>query len=107
VKKLALLFLLLALSAAAIPQRPIPPGERDAERAVYQGEQNIPPPMNQPARPSFQQVQHEADRLATLAHDLPDEVGQLAKGTRPKDLDEKLKEIDKLSRRLRSDLRRM
>lgn len=100
---------LLVFSAAAMAQstRPIPRGVRDGEQAVQQGEQDIPPPMNAPVRPSMRQVQQEASQIAALARNLPDEVGQLAKGTRPKDLDQKLKEIDKLSRRLRSQLHRM
>ena len=108
-KGLFFYLLLLAFSAAAAGQssRPVPRGVRDGEQAVYQGEQDVPPPANRPVRPSLQQVQREAGQLAALAHDLPTEVGQLAKGTRAKDLDQKLKEIDKLSRRLRSDLRRM
>ena len=104
--KLLVCLLLLVLTSSA-PQKPIPPGLRQSEQAEQQGEMYIPPPMNQPVKPSFAQVQHDADQLASLARALPDEVGQLAKGTRPKDLDEKLKDIEKLSKRLRSNLRRM
>ncbi len=103
----SLLLLVFSAVAAGQSSRPVPRGVRDGEQAVYQGEQDVPPPANQPVRPSFQQVQREAGQLAALAHDLPAEVGQLARGTRPEDLDHKLKEIDKLSRRLRSDLRHM
>ena len=105
--KLVFAFLVLVLSAGAALQKPIPPGLRQAERAEQQGEQNVPPPANAPVKRSFAEVQHDADQLALLARNLPDEVSQLAKGTRPRDLDEKLKEIDKLSKRLRSNLRRM
>lgn len=105
--KLVFAFLVLILSAGAALQKPIPPGLRQAERAEQQGEQNVPPPANAPVKPSFAEVQHDADQLALLARTLPDEVSQLARGTRPRDLDEKLKEIDKLSKRLRSNLRRM
>ncbi|HEY6939772.1 MAG TPA: hypothetical protein VI424_21605 [Terriglobales bacterium] len=105
--KLLVFLLLLVLTSSATPQKPIPPGLRQSEQAEQQGEANIPPPMNQPVKPSFAQVQHDADQLAPLARALPDEIGQLAKGTRPKDLDEKLKDIEKLSKRLRSNLRRV
>jgi hypothetical protein len=105
--KLLLCLLLLVVTSGAIPQKPIPPGLRQSEQAEEQGELNIPPPSNQPVKPSFSQVQRDADQLASLARDLPDEVGQLSRGTRPKDLDQKLKDIEKLSKRLRSDLRRM
>lgn len=105
--KLLFVLFVLVLSAGATLQRPIPYGVRQAEQAEQQGELNVPPPLNQPVRPSFAQVQHEADQLASLARGLPDEVGQFAKGTRPQDLDRKLKDIEKLSKRLRSNLRRM
>lgn len=104
--KLVLCVLLLLLTSAAL-QKPIPTGLRQSEQAEQQGELNIPPPTNQPVKPSFAQVQHDADKLASLARALPDEVGQLAKGTRPTDLEQKLKDIEKLSKRLRSNLRRM
>lgn len=108
-KTLIFLLFLLAVTAAAARQstRPIPRGVRDGEEAVYQGEKDIPAPKNQAARPNYQQVQREANQLAALAHDLPAEVSQLRKGNRPQDLDQKLKQIDKLSKHLRSDLRRM
>ncbi len=106
-KKLLFVVFVLVLFAGATLQRPVPPGLRQSEQAEQQGERNIPPPMNQPVKPSFAQVQHDADQLASLARALPDEVGQLAKGTRPKDLDQKLRDIEKLSKRLRSNLRRM
>ena len=108
-KRLLLCLVLLAFSATAISQstRPVPRGVRDGEQAVQQGEQDIPPPLNAPVRPNMQQVQREANQIAALAQVLPGEIGQLAKGTRPKDLDQKLKEINKLSRRLRSQLHRM
>jgi len=107
VNKLVFAFLVLVLSAGAFLQKPIPPGLRQAERAEQEGEQNVPQPANAPVKPSFAEVQRDADQLALLARTLPDEVSQLTKGIRPRDLDEKLKEIDKLSRRLRSKLRRM
>jgi hypothetical protein len=107
VNKLVFAFLVLVLSAGAALQKPIPPGLRQAERAEQEGEQNVPQPANAPVKPSFAEVQRDADQLALLARTLPDEVSQLTKGIRPRDLDEKLKEIDKLSRRLRSKLRRM
>ncbi|HKW24305.1 MAG TPA: hypothetical protein VJN48_00895 [Terriglobales bacterium] len=105
--KLLLCLLLLVVTSGAIPQKPIPPGLRQSEQAEQQGELNIPPPMNQPTKPSFAQVQHDADQLASLARGLPDQVGELSRGIRPKDLDQRLKDIEKLSKRLRSNLRRM
>lgn len=103
--KLPLAVLVLVLSASAALQKPIPPGVRQAEQAEQQGELNIPPPSNQPVKLSLAQLQRDAGQLATLARDIPAEVDQLSQGTRPMDLDEKLKEIEKLSKRLRSDLR--
>jgi hypothetical protein len=104
--KLPLAVLVLVLYASPALQKPIPPGVRQAEQAEQQGELNLPPPSNQPVKPSLAQLQRDAGQLATLARDIPAEVDQLFKGTRPTDLEQKLKEIEKLSKRLRSDLRR-
>lgn len=70
----SLLLLLFSAVAASQSSRPVPRGVRDGEQAVYQGEQDVPPPANRSVRPSLQQVQREASQLAALTHDLPTEV---------------------------------
>jgi hypothetical protein len=50
------------------------------------------------------QVQKEADDLARLAQTIPTDVSSIRKGMLPKDLIEKLKQIEKLSKHLRTEL---
>jgi hypothetical protein len=75
-----------------------------------------PPPMNSQApaasnepttitRPlDIAELQKEADDLARTAQTIPEDMTALRKGTLPKDLIEKLKRIEKLSKRLRSQV---
>jgi hypothetical protein len=50
------------------------------------------------------QLQKEADDLARTAQTIPSDVASVRKGMLPKDVIEKLKQIEKLSKRLRSEL---
>jgi hypothetical protein len=50
------------------------------------------------------QLQREADDLARTAQTIPSDVASVRKGMLPKDVIEKLKQIEKLSRRLRNEL---
>jgi hypothetical protein len=103
VKAPALLFLLLSF---------LLPLESSGQRAGFP---NPPPSMNSqgtpPAPPTtvtrpmdFAELQKEADELARTAQTIPDDVAALRKGTLPKDLLQKLKHIEKLSKRLRSQV---
>ena len=49
-------------------------------------------------------AQAEADELARAAQTIPGDVANMRKGTLPKDVIEKLKQIEKLSKHLRSEL---
>jgi hypothetical protein len=49
-------------------------------------------------------LQREADDLARTAQTIPSDVSNIRRGTLPKDTIQKLKEIEKLSKRLRSEL---
>jgi hypothetical protein len=66
------------------------------------------PPENVPSvqRPKIDpaQLRREADELSTLAQSVPADVDKVAKGLHPKELDEKLKRIEKLAKQLRRDL---
>jgi signal transduction histidine kinase len=53
---------------------------------------------------NLEKVQHEADELSSLARTVSDDVRQVSGGMLPKDLNEKLKRIEKLSKQLRSEL---
>ncbi len=50
------------------------------------------------------QIQHEANELARTAGTIPSDVDNIRRGMLPKDTIEKLKQIEKLSKRLRSEL---
>lgn len=49
-------------------------------------------------------LQREADDLARAAQTIPSDIANVRGGTLPKDTIQKLKEIEKLSKRLRSEL---
>ena len=101
------LFLFLFVSLA-VPQStghhlPTPPESMDPKPPV--------PPYNQPPavpklRVDLAQAQKEADDLARTAGTIPADVASLRKGILPKDVIEKLKQIEKLSKHLRSELNR-
>jgi hypothetical protein len=75
-----------------------------------------PPPMNPdnakqaPDEPKLMhridlvQLQREADDLARAAQTIPSDVANVRRGTLPKDVIQKLKEIEKLSKRMRNEL---
>ena len=52
----------------------------------------------------FEKLQSEADDLARTAQTIPSDVASVRKGMLPKDAIEKLKQIEKLSKRLRGEL---
>jgi len=87
--------------ALAIPQTrnhfPTPPEPLDPK-----------PVEKAPATPSrhvdLEQLQREADDLARTAQTIPSDVASVRKGMLPKDVIEKLKQIEKLSKRLRTEL---
>ena len=83
---------------------PIPRGVREAEQAEEQAEKNIPPPANPGKAVDSGKLQREADQLASLAQGIPSEVNDVSKGTLPKDLIDRLKQVEKLSKQLRREL---
>jgi hypothetical protein len=97
----ALLTLSLALSPAAAPQhQPHPPGLQDPSKNAPP----LEPPMNSRPAPKIAQVQHDANELALLSQSVSSDINQATKGILPKDLGEKLKRIEKLSKKLRNEL---
>jgi hypothetical protein len=67
-----------------------------------------PPSNNEPAtatrKVDFAQLQKEAEDLARTAQTVSDDMNALRKGMLPKDLIQKLKHIEKVSKRLRSEV---
>jgi hypothetical protein len=82
--------------------RPIPPGIREADKAT-----NAPlePPLEMKRKPAeLAQLRQEAAELARLSQAVPQQIDQVAQGQLPKDLSGNLKQIEKLAKRLRSEL---
>ncbi|HLZ40060.1 MAG TPA: hypothetical protein VKQ11_03820 [Candidatus Sulfotelmatobacter sp.] len=102
---LPVVLLACALSTGAqmkdvyIPGVPPPPAPMDRDQA-----------KTTPDEPKLQRhldpvkLQREADDLARAAQTIPSDVANIRQGTLPKDTIQKLKEIEKLSKRLRSEL---
>jgi hypothetical protein len=75
-----------------------------------------PPPLDPdhgktgPDQPKLQRrvdplkLQQDADDLARAAQTIPSDVANIRRGTLPKDTIQKLKDIEKLSKRLRNEL---
>ena len=104
---LVTILLLVAASVAAHAQSaPIRPGIRQADQAESQTEKNLPPPSNSRTRIDLAKVSQDADELARIAQTIPPDVASVQRGILPKDVLEKLKQIEKLSKRLRGELER-
>ena len=96
------LFFVPRISAQNPRQTPI--GIREANKAEAQAEAQIPPPVNRRPTVDVSKLTHDAEELAGLAQSIPPKVDQAVKGALPADLSAKLKRIEKLSKRLRSEL---
>jgi hypothetical protein len=99
-KFLSIPVILCLLAALASPQRghmPTPPESLDPK-----------PPDQEPAHISvhvdLNELQKEADDLARTAQSIPTDVASVRKGTLPKDMIQKLRQIEKLSKHLRSQI---
>jgi hypothetical protein len=84
---------------------PVPPGIREADKLPNPAD--IPPQVTAKRRSvDLAQVQRDAKELARLAKLIPAEVEQVKNGRLPKDLDDQLKRIEKLSKQLRREISR-
>src|SRR5215467_2630522 len=83
-----------------IPGVPPPPASMDPEHdKTAQDQQKLPQHHVDLAK-----LRQDADDLARTAQTIPTDVASVRGGTLPKDVIEKLKRIEKLSKRLRSEL---
>ena len=82
-----------------IPGVPPPPAPMDPDHGKTGPDQ---PKLQHRVDPA--KLQREADDLARTAQTIPSDVANIRGGTLPKDTIQKLKEIEKLSKRLRSEL---
>jgi hypothetical protein len=100
-----LLFALLLSAPAAFAQGPISPdGQLQAAQAEREFEKSIPPPIQQRRSVDFAKVKGDADQLLILSQSVHSGIDDVGKGMLPKDLIDKLKQMEKLSKRLRGEL---
>jgi hypothetical protein len=99
-----LLFALLLPASLAWAQHNGPTGQRQADKAEDQFEKTVPPPIRQQSSVDFPKLKNDADELLILSQSIHSEVDEVGKGMLPKDLIDKLKRMEKLSKRLRSEL---
>ena len=103
-KTSALLFVLLIFTSLSWAQRNGPTGQRQADRAEDQFQKSVPPPAHPQPAVDFAKLKSDADEMLVLSQSIHSGVDNVAKGMLPKDLIDKLKQMEKLSKRLRSEL---
>ncbi len=92
--------LVMSLPVMAQNSRMLPPQMRHAQELQAQNESMDSRPVD------TQALGREADELAALAASVRPDVHNLSRGILSKDLAQKLKQIEKLSKHLRSELAR-
>lgn len=105
-KPSTLVIVILLGASISLAQKAIPPGVRQADKAEAQTEKNVPPPSQQAMSMNAAKLKRDAEELASLAQSIPADIENVQRGTLPKDLLEKLKRIEKLSKHLRSEIKR-
>lgn len=98
--------LLAAIVGSAQEPRPasVPPGAVQAGQAEAKAERDMPPPVRAKRSLDLAKVQQEAEELSKLAQSIPPDLEQIRLGTLPKDVGQKLKQIEKLSKQIRGQL---
>jgi len=99
-----LLFAFLISSSVTFAQHNGPTGQRQADQAENQFEKSVPPPIRQQSSVDLAKLKSDADELVVLSQSIHSGIGDVEKGMLPKDLAEKLKQVEKLSKRLRGEL---
>ena len=100
-----LLFALLLSSSLAWAQHHLgPTGQRQADQAAAQFEKSVPPPIHQQSSVDFAKLKSDSDELVVLSQSIHSGIDNVQKGMLPKDLIDKLKQMEKLSKRLRNEL---
>jgi len=107
VRCVALLIALMQLPGATPPWTPGPGGTQSSPPiAPSRFPVDEPRQSQQGQKPKIDaaEVKRLADEIAKLAQQIPAGVEEADKGVLPKDLNERLKRIEKLSKQLRRDL---
>jgi|ERR1700739_2066351 len=84
-------------------QHPVPPGLREADKQTNNAPMEAPLPAA-PKQVNPKQLQAEAAELAQLSAGVPKQVANVTKGQVPKDLNDQLKRIEKLAKRMRGEI---
>jgi hypothetical protein len=98
---LSVVLLLLGICTAQ-SSKPVPAGMRHAQELEVQNERDSAPEPRRSVNPVA--LQNQANQLADLAASVPQGVHNANKGLLEKDLIQRLKQIEKLSKQLRSQL---
>ncbi len=95
-------------AAHGVPQEPVQiRPEPPAGRTHFPGEDHGRAQVTPGQRPlDTERARREAQELAAVAQKIPSEVDQLSKNVFPKDLVQQLKQIEKLAKRLRTEISR-
>jgi ribosomal protein S15P/S13E len=106
VKFISVLPFVLSVTLLCVAQngQPVPAGIRHAQELQAQNERPLPEPGS--GHVDVLALRREADELANLAAAVPSGVQNVSKGLLEKDLIQKLKQIEKLSKHLRGELTR-
>jgi len=99
-----LLFALLLSASLGWAQHRGLTGQRQADQAEDQFQKTVPPPIHQQSSVDFANLKSDSDELLVLSQSIHSGIDDVQKGMLPKDLIEKLKQMEKLSKRLRSEL---
>ena len=83
-------------------QKPVPPGRRELKD--YQATHVDEPAQVAGPRSDQAKMQKEAGELADLAQSIPRDIDNANKGVLPKDMLDKLRRIEKISKHLRAEL---
>jgi len=97
-------FVMLARTGGAqSPSRgfPKPPPSMDPQTRAEATASSSPATSR---RPDLAQAQREAEDLARIAQTIPADVTKIREGMLPKDVSEKLKQIERMSKHLRTQL---
>ena len=97
-------FCALAVAFSAPPQHQIPPGIRQADNATNNGAIEKPTGQGDVKPIDASKVRADAAQLQQLAATVQGEIDQVTKGVMPKDMNDNLKKIEKLSKKLRSEI---
>lgn len=102
----ALLLALIQLPGGTPPWTPNPTAQPRAPQVERRPGDEPPQPGQQGSRSKIDtaQIRRDADQLAKLAAEVPPAVEQANQGVLSKDLNDRLKRIEKLSKQLRREI---